>query len=257
MAEKTCFVIAPIGEQNSATRQRSDKIFKYVISPVFDKNWTVERADKISEPGIITNQIIERLISSDIVIADLSERNPNVFYELAIRHITRKPYVHLIAHDEDIPFDNAPVRAIKIDVRDLDSVDQAKAELSRQVKRSCESGAEIDSPISVSLSISDLKRSSDSESVALQSILSEMTLIKRQNFETNKVVSILLESITLRSQLNETIFDRNALNINSAATAASSASSASSNYLNREYNAVAEALKSASSGAHTSSKPKR
>lgn len=180
MSKKACFVICPIGEPSSATRKRSDQILKYIIEPVLDgSEWQIERADKISEPGIITNQIIERLVGADLVIADLSERNPNVFYELAVRHITRKPYVHLIAHDEDIPFDNAPVRAIKIDISDLDSVHEAKLDLEQQVNHALSPGSVIDSPISVSLALTDLRTSGDSEAVLLETIYNELATLRR------------------------------------------------------------------------------
>ncbi|WP_151885101.1 hypothetical protein [Qipengyuania flava] len=176
---KTCFVISPIGENGSATRKRADQVYSYIIEEVLSDGWSIERADRISEPGIITNQIIDRITSADLVIADLSERNPNVFYELAIRHMLRKPYVHLIAHDEDIPFDNAPVRAIKVDITDLDSVHDAKKELSAQVGFALGS-SDVESPISVSMKLTDLKKDGDSEAVVLTSVLSEMNALRRQ-----------------------------------------------------------------------------
>ncbi|MEO0500830.1 MAG: hypothetical protein AAF205_09785, partial [Pseudomonadota bacterium] len=93
----TCFVISPIGKADSDTRKRSDKLLKYVISPVLEnRGYHVERADKISEPGIITNQIVNKIVECDILVADLSELNPNVFYELAIRHGLKKPFIHII-----------------------------------------------------------------------------------------------------------------------------------------------------------------
>jgi hypothetical protein len=66
-------------------------------------------------------------------VADLTERNPNVFYELAIRHAIRKPLIQIIKSDEQIPFDVAGTRTIPVDHRDLDSVEFAKAEIVRQI----------------------------------------------------------------------------------------------------------------------------
>jgi len=45
------------------------------------------------------------LRKSDLVIADLTYHNPNVFYELAVRHLNKKPVIHLIKKGEKIPFD--------------------------------------------------------------------------------------------------------------------------------------------------------
>ena len=85
--KKTCFVISPIGEPESDTRKRADKILKYVIDPSVERRgYKAVRADHISEPGMITSQVIQHIVDDDLVIADLTDRNPNVFYELALRH---------------------------------------------------------------------------------------------------------------------------------------------------------------------------
>jgi|ERR1700722_12100722 hypothetical protein len=98
VSDKQCFVIAPIGEPESETRKRSDKILKYVIVPAVEAcQYQAIRADQISEPGMITSQVIQHIVDDPPVVADLSGRNPNVFYELAIRHILRKPLVQLRA----------------------------------------------------------------------------------------------------------------------------------------------------------------
>jgi hypothetical protein len=85
--EKTCFVIAPIGEADSEDRKRSDQVVNFVITPaVAECGYKPIRADKISEQGIITSQVIEHIVNDPLVIADLTKQNANVFYELAIRH---------------------------------------------------------------------------------------------------------------------------------------------------------------------------
>lgn len=88
---KTCFVIAPIGEPGSETRRRSDQILNHVIKPVAKQaGYAAVRADEEGEPGLITHQVIQHLLDDPLVIADLTGRNPNVFYELAIRHAINK-----------------------------------------------------------------------------------------------------------------------------------------------------------------------
>src|SRR5207302_1901064 len=79
------------------------------------------RADKIAEAGMITTQIIQHLIDDAIVVADLTDSNPNVFYELAIRHSFRRPVIQLIQVGQKIPFDVAPPRTVAVDHTDLES----------------------------------------------------------------------------------------------------------------------------------------
>ena len=124
---KTCFVIAPIGEDGSDIRKRSDQIFKHVIEPIAaGHNYRAEMAHHLSKPGSITTQIVEHILNDDLVVADLTDHNANVLYELAIRHMVRKPVVQLIQKDQKLPFDIAQQRTISIDHKDLDSVEAAK-----------------------------------------------------------------------------------------------------------------------------------
>lgn len=99
MKQKACFVVCPIGADGSETRMRADLLSDFVIEPVLAASpfsMVVSRADKLGQPGFITNQIIKELETADLVVADLSDGNPNVFYEVAIRHVTRRPFIHLI-----------------------------------------------------------------------------------------------------------------------------------------------------------------
>jgi len=95
--ETTCFIIAPIREEDSEQRIRSDKVLKHIIKPAVEKyELRAIRADHISSPGMITSQIIQHILKDRIVIADLTDHNPNVFYELALRHAFRKPVIQII-----------------------------------------------------------------------------------------------------------------------------------------------------------------
>ncbi len=131
---KSCFIVSPIGEHGTETRKRSDQILRYIIRPTLEQNgYATVRADEISNPGLITTQILNHLAQDDLVVADLTGHNPNVYYELGIRHAIGKPIIHLIEKGEEIPFDLASFRTIIIDHRDLDSVENAKVSLERAV----------------------------------------------------------------------------------------------------------------------------
>lgn len=132
---KNCFIVCPIGEKGSEIRKRSDQVLKYLIRPALKQfNYKSIRADEISDPGIITNQIILHLLNDDLVIADLSGHNPNVFYELGIRHAISKPFIHIIGEGERIPFDLSALSTIFFDHRDLDSVEDAKLKLIEYIQ---------------------------------------------------------------------------------------------------------------------------
>ena len=158
--DKICFVIAPIGDEGSEIRKRSDTVFKYVIEPVaMECGYESIRADHISEPGIITEQVIEHVLKDPLVIADLTGHNANVFYELALRHVTRKPTVQMIKKGERIPFHVESIRTVEIDINDMSSVEKGKNKIIKQI-RSIEGGkTELNTPISAALSIQLLSQS--------------------------------------------------------------------------------------------------
>ncbi len=179
MSEKDCFIIAPIGDPESDTRKRSDQILKHVITPALNEcGYKPIRADQMSEPGMITSQVIQRIVDDPLVIADLTEKNPNVFYELAIRHAIRKPLVQIIKKGEQIPFDVAGTRTIHVDNHDLDSVEDAKSEIIAQVKALEKNPANIETPISVSLDLQLLRQSDNPEQRSLADVLSVITELR-------------------------------------------------------------------------------
>src|SRR5258708_36471708 len=104
--KKSCFIICPIDKTGSATRMRSDKVLDEIVKPVAsDLGYEVERSDTYQKPGIINNQIIQLLHDSNLVIADLTGGNPNVFYELGVRDTLGKPEVLMMQEGEIPPFD--------------------------------------------------------------------------------------------------------------------------------------------------------
>lgn len=101
---------------------------------------------------MITAQVIDHLLHAKLVIADLSFLNPNVLYELCLRHACRLPTVQVIRGDFDIPFDLEQFRTIKIDCTSyytlVPQLESYKAEIAAQVRRVLEDPESVDNPIS-------------------------------------------------------------------------------------------------------------
>jgi len=173
-----CFVMAPIGKEGSEIRQRSDTILKH-ISPVAEEcGFEALRADKISESGMITTQLINDVINDPMVVADLTDENANVFYELAVRHAAHKPYIQIIEKGQKIPFDLAGIRTIEIDLKDLDSVSNAKAEMKGQMSTAAADLSRVESPISVAIDFDRLRRSDDPAKRELAAIMEGLTDVR-------------------------------------------------------------------------------
>jgi len=170
----------PIGAEKSDIRTRSDQILRHVIRPVAEEcGYDAIRADEISEPGSITTQVINRIVNAPMLVADLTGNNANVFYELAIRHAIRKPYVQIIQKGERIPFDVAGIRTIELDHTNLDSVAAAKDEIKRQMEFSAANIAKIESPISVALDLASLTQSENPVERQIAEVLTGIGEVKR------------------------------------------------------------------------------
>jgi len=177
--DKECFVISPIGEPDSKTRRRSDKVLEYVIEDAIEEyGYTPVRADEISEPGIITTQIIERIIESPLVIADLTNHNANVFYELAVRHAARCPVIQLIDSEQEIPFDIANTRTVNFTLSDVETYEKAKREIQDQIE-SIEQGDEtIDNPVTVAVDLQLWRESGDPQQEDMADVVERITQLQ-------------------------------------------------------------------------------
>jgi hypothetical protein len=120
--DAVCFYITPIGSDGSEERRHSDLFLGSIVEPALESfKLKVIRADAIDKPGIISKQIIDYLVRSRLVIVDLSFHNPNVFYELAIRHVMKRPVVQIMRKSDKIPFDINQMRTIIIDTTESPS----------------------------------------------------------------------------------------------------------------------------------------
>jgi hypothetical protein len=174
-----CFVIAPIGEEQSEIRKRSDLVLDYIIRPVaVEFGYNAVRADQISEPGSITTQVLNRILNAPMVVADLTGSNANVFYELAVRHASRKPYIQIIQKGEKPPFDVGGLRTIEIDHNSIPGGDAAIRDLRLQMEFAKSGRATVDNPISVAVDLASLSQSGDPEKRHLAEVLQGLAEVK-------------------------------------------------------------------------------
>ena len=94
-----------------------DSIYEGVIKFALESaNLSVKRADDIQNQRNILRDVFDGIFNSDLIVADLTNLNPNVFYELAIAHAVRKPVILLTQNIDEVPFDLKPYRLIEYDV---------------------------------------------------------------------------------------------------------------------------------------------
>jgi hypothetical protein len=210
---KNCFVISPIGSTDSPQRKRADIVLKHIFKPALEPlGYIVVRADEISQPGSITLQVLERVLESELVIADLTDHNPNVFYELAVRHASQKPVIHVIASEQKIPFDVADLRTIPIDV-DLDGADRARQQIIAQTNE-IEAGNLGETPVKLAGVLKHLASGKSDEKVILKQILDGITELRSdfrkevpQLLASNANITRKISSLQHRKQNTENVGD--------------------------------------------------
>lgn len=144
---RKCFVLMPFVKQ-------LEEIYVEVYKPICDEiGFYCWRVDEILRPGSITKDIIQGIRDSDIIIADLTSNNPNVFYELGVAHTINKRTIMTCQQVEDIPFDVSTYRVI-IYQHTLTGVKELAGKLKKAINETLESGDTYSNPVTDALSIS-------------------------------------------------------------------------------------------------------
>jgi hypothetical protein len=152
----------PFGKRKDPARPRKgeidfNRVYKLAIETGVSKAGLQSiRADEETVGGIIHKPMLERLVLCDFAVADLTLPNPNVYYELGVRHSTRQNTTLLI-HSSHVrlPFDVAPVRALpyeiggdnKVSKKQLETLSEAIAKQLIALRQLARDGHAPDSPI--------------------------------------------------------------------------------------------------------------
>jgi hypothetical protein len=199
-AKPLCFVVGPIGEIGSATRKHADLLLNLIVRPAVEAvGYRVKRADDDPTPGMITDSIIRDIRDAKLVVADLSELNPNAFYELGIRHARAAATIHVAVAGLRLPFDNSGYRAIRFDLGDYHSIEQARRDLEAAVRATEAPDFKPSNPITHANAVFELREQKDPEAAVLAEVLDRLSLLESRtnNLETN-IPSPPLSSLGLR-----------------------------------------------------------
>ena len=100
-------------------RLNFDEIYQQLIRPAGETaGYKVLRIDELAEPGLLTEQYLQYIVSADLVVADISVPNQNVFYELGVRQAVSPGGTILISYAGSVlPFDLSHQRVIFYDLK--------------------------------------------------------------------------------------------------------------------------------------------
>lgn len=207
--DKKCFIICPIGKENSETRKRSNKVYDHLLKPVCESlGYDLIRSDKIASAGKIDIEILNYLDSAELAIADLTGLNPNVFYELGYREAKGLPCVQIALEGTELPFDRLTFRTQFYSISDLDKVEEFKTILKKVIQN-------VESKSTIDKTITNTSKNTEPSifNIAIESALN-MGMYKRDiqilkedtvdvvfNIYKDRVYEILQESFTIKLSL--------------------------------------------------------
>lgn len=103
---RTCFVIMPFSTTTSCTEEEWALLFEALFKPAIEgADLDYECRRSVATRGNIVASILQELKESYVVLADLTDHNANVFYELGVRHSLKDCTILIAQKEEDIPFD--------------------------------------------------------------------------------------------------------------------------------------------------------
>jgi O-acetyl-ADP-ribose deacetylase (regulator of RNase III) len=127
----------PFGERQTADGKPIDfdKVYDYFLKPIIEAlGLNCVRCDKIGESGWIHAKMFEHIYESDVALVDITTLNPNVFYELGVRHSLAPSVTVLIKRrGTNIPFNIQGFQVVDYD-EDFQSIEEAKKKISDVIR---------------------------------------------------------------------------------------------------------------------------
>ncbi|ELS8947889.1 hypothetical protein K6U18_03580 [Vibrio fluvialis] len=136
MKKESCFVIMPFAEP-------FETYYKRIIKPAIDENdLYTARGDSLFRSTHIMDDIWNSIKDATLVVAELTGKNPNVYYELGLAHALKKPAILIASNIDDVPFDLRPLRVLVYDKNDPDWGTLLKENISNAIKETLASPTE-------------------------------------------------------------------------------------------------------------------
>ncbi|MDQ3820025.1 MAG: hypothetical protein M3362_20440 [Acidobacteriota bacterium] len=179
----TCFIIMPFGEW-------SDYYYETIyISAIESTGLIPRRADDLYRPSAIVHDIWALTQQAKIILADLTGKNPNVFYELGLAHAVAKPAILVTESMEDVPFDLRALRVITYNKNEPDWGDRLRDKIKTAIKEVLDTPLEAVLPTFIKVKESKSQPIVTKAEKELISMRQDIDLLKRELQDRSTVAS--------------------------------------------------------------------
>lgn len=207
---KECFIITPIGSPESEIYKKTEGLINSALKPVLlEHGYFPLPAHHIDSSGSINKQIIEKIVNCELVIANLTGINPNVMYELAIRHSFGKRIITVAEFNTVLPFDINDQRTIFYHDT-MHGLESFKSDLHKSISKVLienDNSQNVSNPIYDAINqVAEIKNLPSGERDAMEIILSKLERLERHNIsnrQQNLVEFRIKSSIDISKIINE------------------------------------------------------
>lgn len=182
---KRCFYITPIGEDGSQTNNHMKDVVK-IIKPVITGLGYSFVMPNEDIPGSITDFIFKHILEDELVVADLTGLNPNVMYELGVRHSIEKHAIIICEKGTILPFDTKDARTLFFE-NSFSGSDKLKERLITMVLES--ENNPVNNPVVNAMKINNY------ESVSKKKLNEEFDKYMREHTLTDEDVKHIVEDV--------------------------------------------------------------
>lgn len=201
-----CFIVGAIGNPGSEHRIHADWFIDAIVDPVFSEHFPdfeVTRSDRMKTPGMITSQIIEKLLDARLVIADMTFLNANAFYEIGIRHMAAKPIIHAHRDGDPIPFDVSPFASMPFSTGEYQHILDARELLLDTVKNVLAKDYVVENPVTQTRGKAQFDQVATPPDklllVEIEKINDRLAFLERGRIKTRSSTPFFLHSTALRA----------------------------------------------------------
>ena len=210
-----CFVIMPISDVERYPTGHFRAIYDYIFKEAcVQANFEPIRADEVLSSNMIQGDIIRKLFESDMVLCDLSDRNPNVLYELGFRQAFKKP-VTLVQDDKtESIFDVSPFRYVsyrherKIEDAQED-IQKIKEALLATYDSYQNNGNDINSPLQFLNSHAEIPKNVQLNSKSISMLVDSLPSLMAMVNTMNQTQNIMLNRLGISKDISSSVKNSN------------------------------------------------
>lgn len=191
---ESCFVIMPFGGW------LDDYYSDIYCSAIEESGLNPQRADDLFRPSTIINDIWDYTKKAKVLLADLTGKNPNVFYELGLAHAIAKPVILIAESMEDIPFDLRALRVILYDKNAPNWGEILRQKIVASLKEVLSAPAEAVLPTFLNVKGLGAKTSVSQDQLDLIEIKQDLDMLRRE-IRTQQSRSTRIDAVEAKSLL--------------------------------------------------------